>query len=253
MTTPPTDGPQASPRNGSPDIRQHTNSSGTPQTTTTPSASRRGPHGWAWAAIGALIVAVVVVGIVIAGRNTPSTQPAGTTMPGVSSSQSTAATPSTVSSSPEETATPAASASPTVTGPADIGGWTVEILEYSPDVNDILAAADHPVVIEGHTWVGVKLRITNNDPDKASAYTDLGRHIVGTSEGKYYEHYMDVGGYKGDEYLVKVSRLYQGETGEGWLYYQVPGDFTPTGMVFEDYRIDPDDPPETFVLMPTTN
>jgi len=130
MTTPPTDGPQAFPRNGSPDIRQHTNSNGTPQTTTTPSASRRGPHGWAWAAIGALIVAVVVVGIVIAGRNTPSTQPAGTTMPGVSSSQSTAATPSTVSSSPEETATPAASASPTVTGPADIGGWTVEILEY---------------------------------------------------------------------------------------------------------------------------
>ncbi|AWE42644.1 hypothetical protein DDD63_07665 [Actinobaculum sp. 313] len=198
-----------------------------------------------------MVVAVVVAGIVIAGRNTPSTQPTATPIPVVSSSQATAPVPTTTASTTEPT-TPVASASPTVTGPTQVGGWTVEILEYSPNVNDILAAADHPVTIEGHKWVGVKLRITNNDPDKASAYTDLGRHIVGTSKGKYYEHYMTVGGYKGDEYLVKVSRLYQGETGEGWLYYQVPGDFTPTGMVFEDYRIDPDDPPETFILIPTT-
>ncbi|MBE6484939.1 MAG: hypothetical protein E7Z96_09305 [Actinomycetaceae bacterium] len=118
-------------------------------------------------------------------------------------------------------------------------------------MNDILAAADHPVVIEGHKYVGVKLRITNNGPDRAGPYIDLGRHIVGTSKGAYYEHYMDTAGYPGDEYLAEVYRLEPGESGEGWLYYQVPGDFTPTGMVFEDYRIDPDDPPETLIFIPT--
>ncbi|AWE42693.1 hypothetical protein [Actinobaculum sp. 313] len=250
MTTPPTDGPQASPRNGSPDRRQHTNSNGTPQTTTTPHTTRRDSHGWVWALIGALIViAVVVAGVVIAGRDTPSTHPTTTPSPGVSSSQSTAAMPSTVSTSPAEAVTPVASAPPTVTGPAEVGGWTVEVLEYSPDVNDILTAADHPVVIEGHKWVGVKLRITNNDPDKASPYVDVGRHIVGTSKGTYYEHYVSVGGYHGDEYLVQVIWLEQGETGEGWLYYQVPGDFTPTGMVFKDDRLE--NSPEVFVLIPT--
>jgi len=239
----------------------HSRTSDPTQSAATATTARRGLPGWAWAFLGSLIViAVVIAGIMIAGRNTPSTQPVATTT--LIPTTSTTPNGTTMTDTPTTTATvtvsplllPSASASaPLSTGPTQVGEWTVEILEYSPNVNDILAAADHPVVIEGHTWVGVKLRITNNDPDKASAYTDLGRHIVGTSEGKYYEHYMDVGGYKGDEYLVKVSRLYQGETGEGWLYYQVPGDFTPTGMVFEDYRIDPDDPPETFILIPTTN
>ncbi|RTE49501.1 hypothetical protein [Actinobaculum sp. 352] len=249
MTTPPTDGPQAFPRNGGPDRRQHTNSNGTPQTTTTPPTTRRDSHGWVWVLIGGIVVvAVVVAGIVIAGRDTAGTQPAGTPTVGISSSQATILAPSTTAGH-TPTVTPTPSASPTVTGPAEVGGWTVEVLEYSPDVNDILTAADHPVVIEGHKWVGVKLRITNNDPDKASPYVDVGRHIVGTSKGTYYEHYVSVGGYHGDEYLVQVIWLEQGETGEGWLYYQVPGDFTPTGMAFKDDRLE--NSPEVFVLIPT--
>ena len=127
----------------------------------------------------------------------------------------------------------------------------MEILEYSPDVNDILAAADHPVVIEGHKYVGVKLRITNNHSEKADPFLDLGRYIVGTSKGTYYEHYVDTGGYMGDEYLSAIPWLEPDETGEGWLYYQVPGDFTPTGVVFTDDLID--NPTETLVLMPTTD
>ncbi len=217
----------------------------------TPPPTRPSPHGWAWAAIGGIVVvAVVVAGIIIAGRNTANPHPAGTPTAGVSSSQATISAPSTTTSH-TPTVTPTPSVSPTVTGPAEVGGWTVEVLEYSPNVNDILAAADHPVTIEGHKWVGVKLRITNNDPDKASPYVDVGRHIVGTSQGTYYEHYVSVGGYHGDEYLVQVIWLEQGETGEGWLYYQVPGDFTPTGMVFKDDRLE--NSPEVFVLMPTTD
>jgi len=215
------------------------------------STGRRRPPGWAWALIGGIVVvAVVVAGIVIAGRDTANPHPAGTPTVGVSSSQATILAPSTTTSH-TPTVTPTPSASPTVTGPAEVGGWTVEVLEYSPDVNDILAAADHPVTIEGHKWVGVKLRITNNDPDKAAPYTDLGRHIVGTSKGAYYEHYVDVGGYKGDEYLVSALWIEQGETCEGWLYYQVPGDFTPTGMAFKDDRLE--NSPEVFILMPTTD
>ncbi len=148
---------------------------------------------------------------------------------------------------------PSASASaPVSTGPTQVGEWTVEILEYSPNVNDILAAADQPVYIEGHKYVGVKLRITNNGTDRVAPYVDLDRYIIGISKGTYYEHHMDTAGYTGDEYLAEVYRLEPGETGEGWLYYQVPGDFTPTVMSFQDQRTDPD-PPETFILIPTTN
>ncbi|AWE41766.1 hypothetical protein DDD63_02210 [Actinobaculum sp. 313] len=241
-------------------MRQHTNSSGTPQTTTTPPTTRRGPRGWAWALLGALVVvAVVIAGIMIAGRTTPSTQPVATTT--LIPTTSTTPNGTTMSDTPTATATvtvsplilPSASASaPVSTGPTQVGEWTVEILEYSPNVNDILAAADQPVYIEGHKYVGVKLRITNNGTDRVAPYVDLDRYIIGISKGTYYEHHMDTAGYHGDEYLVKVHWLEQGETGEGWLYYQVPGDFTPTVMSFQDQRTDPD-PPETFILIPTTN
>jgi len=252
MTTPPPAGQHPT----SPDRQPHTTitsgTNGLPNTAT-PHAGRRGLPGWAWALIGALIVvALVVAGIIIAGRNTPSTHPVATPTLGVSSSPSVTTSPSTTSSSPTETTTPVSSSSPTVTGPAEVGGWSVEVLEYSPDVNDILATADHPVVIEGHKWVGVKLRVTNNGTERADPYVDLDRYIIGISKGTYYEHHMDTAGYHGDEYLVKVHWLEQGETGEGWLYYQVPGDFTPTVMSFQDQRTDPD-PPETFILIPTTN
>ncbi|RTE49504.1 hypothetical protein [Actinobaculum sp. 352] len=232
----------------------------TPTNNTRTNTGRRGLPGWAWALLGALVVvAVVIAGIIIAGRNTANPHPAGT--PTLIPTASTTSSGTTVPDTPTATATvtvsplflPSASASASIsTGPTQVGEWTVEILEYSPDVNDILAAADQPVYIEGHKYVGVKLRITNDGADRADPYVDLDRYIIGISNGAYYEHHMETASYMGDEYLSAVPQLYPGETGEGWLYYQVPGDFTPTVMSFQDQRTDPD-PPETFILIPTTN
>ncbi|AWE42605.1 MULTISPECIES: hypothetical protein [unclassified Actinobaculum] len=192
---------------------------------------RRGLPGWAWAAIGALVViGVVVAGVMIAGRNhaTPTPAPGGNT---------TSPTHAPITTTPEPTASP-------TPGETQIGEWSVEILEYKADVTDYLANADPPVTpsIEGHRFLGIKLRVTNTG-ERADPYLHLAERLRGTTNGHpLYEPYqVNVTRYRGDDSLAGVPRLETGESGEGWLFYQVRGDFELTGIDMRDER-DRDNP-----------
>ena len=214
MTTTPT------PHNNTPDPT----GGATPTT-----AGRRGLPGWAWTLIGGLIViAVVVAGVMIAGRDhTPPT-----------ATSSTSPIPASTPTVPEPT-TPEPSASLTA-GPTQIGDWSVEVLEYKPDVTEYLTTYDPPVeiTIEGQRFLGIKLRVTNTGNERANAYVHLAERLRGTTNGHpLYEPYqVDTVDYRGDDYLIKVRYLEPGESGEGWLFYEVAGDFELTGIDMCDER-----------------
>ena len=225
MTTTPPAGPQPN----SEDYQSHTTitsgTNGLPNTTASHSA-RRGPNGWAWAAIGALIVvAVVVAGIMIAGRNHTAPRPPATT-----SGTATSTTPTPTTAEP--------TASPT-SGPTQIGDWSVEVLEYKPDVTEYLTTYDPPVtlVIEGHRFLGIKLRVTNTG-DRANAYIAVAVRLQGIESGEPLDepYQIDTVDYRGDDYFSKVRYLEPGESGEGWLFYEVAGDFQLTGIDMCDER-----------------
>jgi len=204
----------------------HSNVPGPTRGTTLTTAGRRGLPGWAWALVGALIViAVVVTGTVIAGRNHTTPTPVPT-----SSGASPAPAPATTT--PEPTISP-------TSGPTQIGDWSVEVLEYKPDVTEYLTTYDPPVeiTIEGQRFLGIKLRVTNTG-DRADPYIHLAVRLRGTTNGHpLYEPYqMDAGRYEGDDYLDQVPRLETGESGEGWLFYEVAGDFELTGIDMQDRR-----------------
>jgi len=205
----------------------HSNVPGPTRGTTLTTADRRGPTGWAWALVGALIV---IAGIMIAGRNHATPTPPATS--------NTSPIPASTPTVPELT-----TVSPT-SGPTQIGDWSVEVLEYKPDVTEYLTTYDPPVklTIEGHRFLGIKLRVTNTG-DRANAYTQLGQRLDGYTNGhKLYEpYYMDAGRYEGDDYLSEVRYLEPGESGEGWLFYEVRGDFELTIIEMQDKR-DRDNP-----------
>ncbi|AWE43121.1 MULTISPECIES: hypothetical protein [unclassified Actinobaculum] len=225
MTTPPA-GPQPpNPSHYSHDAQ--TQRAAAPPNATGPDSARQGLPGWAWAFLGGLIViAVVVAGVTIAGRNhaTPTPVPSGNTV-------GPAPTPTTTT--PEPTVSP-------TSGPTQIGDWSVEVLEYKPDVTEHLTTYDPPVeiTIEGHRYLGIKLRVTNTG-DRADPYVDVGVRLDGYTNGhKLHEpYYFEVGTrYRGDDYLLKLPPLEPGESGEGWLFYQVRGDFELTTIEMQDTR-----------------
>ena len=209
----------------------NSNTPGPTRGTTLTTAGRRGLPGWAWALVGALIViAVVVTGVMIAGRNHATPTPVPT-----SSGASPAPTPATTT--PEPTISP-------TSGVTQIGEWSVEVLEYKPDVTEYLTTYDPPVtlVIEGHRFLGIKLRVTNTG-DRANAYVHLAERLQGIESGEpLTEPYqIDTVDYRGDDYLAEVRYLEPGESGEGWLFYEVRGDFELTGIDMRDER-DRDNP-----------
>jgi len=209
---------------------------------TAATTSRRGLPGWAWAIIGALIViAVVVSGIVIAGRNHAAPTPA-------ISDHTTSPVPTPSTATPEPTVSP-------TSGVTQIGDWSVEVVEYKPDVTEYLTTYDPPVeiTIEGHRYLGIKLRVTNTGNEQADPFTELGERLDGYTNGhKLYEpYYLDVGvSYRGDDYLVEVPSLYPGESGEGWLFYEVRGDFELTDIEMQDRRDPNNKTPWTSVPFP---
>ncbi|RTE47662.1 DUF4352 domain-containing protein [Actinobaculum sp. 352] len=233
MTTPPT-GPQL-PHSTSQGRQSHaTNTSGTTNdlpNTATSHAARQGLPGWAWTLLGTLIViAVVIAGIMIAGRNhtTPTT---------ATSSGTTSPAPASTPTMPEPTVSP-------TSGVTQIGDWSVEVLEYKPDVTEYLTTYDPPVelTVEDNRFLGIKLRVTNTG-ERANAYTQLGQRLDGYTEGRKVvePYYIDTVDYRGDDYLAEVRYLEPGESGEGWLFYQVRGDFELTTIEMQDKR-DRDNP-----------
>ncbi|WP_206435723.1 DUF4352 domain-containing protein, partial [Actinobaculum sp. 352] len=136
------------------------------------------------------------------------------------------------------TATPEPTPSPT-SGVTQIGDWSVEVLEYKPDVTEYLTTYDPPVeiTVAGQRFLGIKLRVTNTG-DKADPYIAVAVRLRGTTNGHpLYEPYQaDTADYRGDDYLIKVPRLETGESGEGWLFYEVRGDFKLTGIDMRDER-----------------
>ncbi|WP_125482374.1 hypothetical protein [Actinobaculum sp. 313] len=196
----------------------------------------------AWATIGGLIIiAVVVAGVMITGRQHSAPTPTATS----DSSTGPAPTPTT----PEPTAV-----SPT-SGATQIGDWSVEVVEYKPDVTEYLTTYDPPVdiVIEGHRFLGIKLRVTNTGNEQADPFTELGERLDGYTNGhkRHEPRYLDVGvSYRGDGYLVKVPSLYPGESGEGWLFYEVEGDFELTTIEMQDMRDPNNETPWTSVPFP---
>ncbi|WP_206435735.1 hypothetical protein [Actinobaculum sp. 352] len=245
MTTPPF-GPQPPhPSHYSHDTQTpapHSNPPSPTQGTTAVTASQRGLPGWAWVLVGALIViAVVVAGIMIAGRNHATPTPA-------TSDHTTRPVPTPSTATPEPT-----TVSPT-SGATQIGDWSVEVVEYKPDVTEYLTTYDPPVkiTIEGHRFLGIKLRVTNTG-DRANAFTELGERLDGYTNGhKLYEpYYLDVGvSYRGDDYLSDVRYLEPGESGEGWLFYEVRGDFELTDIEMQDRRDPNNKTPWTSVPFP---
>ncbi|WP_125482502.1 hypothetical protein [Actinobaculum sp. 313] len=179
----------------------------------------------------------------IAGRHhttpTPTTNSTSTTSP----------VPTPITTTPEPSTT-----SPT-SGVTQIGDWSVEVLEYKPDVTEYLTTYDPPVniVIEGHRFLGIKLRVTNTGNEQADPFTELGRRLDGYTNGhkRHEPRYLDVGvSYRGDDYLVKVPSLYPGESGEGWLFYEVEGDFELTTIEMQDRRDPQNKTPWTEVPFP---
>ncbi|AWE43129.1 hypothetical protein [Actinobaculum sp. 313] len=131
----------------------------------------------------------------------------------------------------------------------------MEVLEYKPDVTEYLTTYDPPVdiVIEGHRFLGVKLRVTNTGNKRADAYGDLGERLDGYTNGhKLHEpYYFDVSTrYRGDDYLLNLPLLEPGESGEGWLFYQVRGDFELTTIEMQDMRDPNNKTPWTSVPYP---
>ncbi|WP_206435720.1 hypothetical protein, partial [Actinobaculum sp. 352] len=152
------------------------------------------------------------------------------------------------------TATPEPTPSPT-SGVTQIGDWSVEVLEYKPDVTEYLTTYDPSVkiTIEGHRFLGIKLRVTNTGNERAHAYGDLGERLDGIESGRpaFEPYYFDVGTrYEGDDYLSDVRYLEPGESGEGWLFYQVRGDFDLTTIEMQDMRDPNNETPWTSVPFP---
>jgi len=224
MTTPPPyEGDRhASHPTGVQDARGDTSSAPSMNATST----HQGLPGWAWALLGVLVVvAVVVAGVMIAGRNhaTPTT---------ATSSGTTSPAPAPTPTTPEPTVSP-------TSGVTQIGDWSVEVLEYKPDVTEYLTTYDPPVkiTVEGQRFLGIKLRVTNTG-ERANAYIAVAVRLRGTTNGHpLYEPYqMDAGRYEGDDYFDQVRYLETGESGEGWLFYEVAGDFELTGIDMQDRR-----------------
>jgi len=205
----------------------HSNVPGPTQGATLTTAGRRGLPGWAWALVGALIViAVVVAGVMIAGRNhtTPTAAP----------------TSNTANPAPTPTWTPSEPTTSPTSEATQVGDWSVEVLEYKPDVTEYLTTYDPPVeiTIDGQRFLGIKLRVTNTGNERANAYVHLAERLRDTTNGHpLYEPYqVDTVDYRGDDYLIKVRYLEPGESGEGWLFYEVAGDFELTGIDMCDER-----------------
>ncbi len=190
--------------------------------------ARPSSRAWRFITVGALVAAAILgVESFVAGHNGTTASP---TIEATRAAQlrTIAATPS-----PEPvTVTSSAPASPDA---VTVGKWSVELLEYNPDVSGFFlygAAAEPTENARFDKYAGIRLRITNNG-EAANPDEELLVSLNGVWQGAEFS-VSSSDDHQGAERLSSIDLLETGETAEGWIYYDVYEDFTPASIQVDD-------------------
>lgn len=203
---------------------------------------------WGWilavVALIAIVVGVLFATGVLGGKDDPEPKPTptNTTQPAPSptaTSPSPSPSPTTTSPSPSPsptTTSPAPNPNPgTINeGSAPVGSWTVESVEFNSNANDILSQGMLPTTpTAGNKYIGVKLRFTNNGSAVADPYLSM---YVSLTDESLSADYTEEWVFDRDDTMISIGDVQPGQTGEGWIFFQVPDGFS--GGVLEMWSFD---------------
>ena len=213
-----------------------------------PPPAKKGFPVWGWIllliAIAAITVGVLFATGVLGGEDEPEpdptpTQPAPTTPP--SPSSTTPPLPSPTPTVPDPT-TPPPSTDPSPGGGAgsginegsvDVAYWQVEVVDYNPDANDILAegfSAATPAA--GNKFIGVQLQMTNNGSEAADPYLDM---FMSLTDDSLTELYSEKNTFDRDDTVISIGNVEPGQSSEGWVFFEVPEDFSSGALDIMDF------------------
>lgn len=226
-----------------------------------PQKSGGGVPIWAWILLVVAAIAITV-GVLfltgVLGSSSNSTEsPQATTAP--KSEQPTIPAPSPVTTLPSPSASakspgtesPSASPStgsaspgqkPTVEiqeGSAVVGNWKLEISEYNTDATDMLASGFLPSTPSaGNKFIGVKFTFTNNGTGVADPFTDMFFTLMDDSLTTTYREEWAL---DRDDTVVAMDEVEVGKSGPGWVFFEVPKDFSTGVLEIWDFSFDAED------------
>lgn len=207
-----------------------------------PPQRSRGVPAWAWIL---LIVALsaIAVGVLFLMGVFNSTSEVAENPTVLASDQPTIPTPSPVPtlSSPAPTiGTPGQK--PTVQiqeGAAVVGDWTLEISEYTADMTDALARGFLPSTPNpGNKFIGVKFTFTNNGMAASDPFTDMFFTLMDESLTVTYREEWAL---DRDDTVVAMDEVGVGKSGSGWVFFEVPRDFSSGVLEIWDFSFDAED------------
>ena len=207
-----------------------------------PPQRSRGVPAWAWILLIVALSAIAVGVLFLMGVfNSTSEVAENPTVP--ASDQPTIPTPSPVPtlSSPAPTiGTPGQK--PTVQiqeGAAVVGDWTLEISEYTADMTDALARGFLPSTPNpGNKFIGVKFTFTNNGMAASDPFTDMFFTLMDESLTVTYREEWAL---DRDDTVVAMDEVGVGKSGSGWVFFEVPRDFSSGVLEIWDFSFDAED------------
>ncbi|MFT0846807.1 DUF4352 domain-containing protein [Actinomycetaceae bacterium L2_0104] len=212
-----------------------------------PPAKKRFPV-WGWIlvllAIAAITVGVLFATGVLGGEDeaeanptpTQPVTPAPATPP--SPNSTTPPVPVPTPTAPDPTTPPSTDPSPGSgsainEGAVDIAYWTVEVVDFNPDANSILAegfSAATPAA--GNKFIGVQLQMTNNGSDPSDPYLDM---FMSLTDDSLTELYSEKNTFDRDDTVISIGNVEPGQSGEGWVFFEVPEDFSSGALDIMDF------------------
>lgn len=223
-----------------------------------PQRSSGGVPLWAWillvVAAVAITVGVLFLTGVLGSSSNSDENPKATTAPAseqptipapspvttVPSPSSSAQGSSTESPSPRPTtSSPTPGQKPTVEvheGQAVVGNWKLEVSEYNPDATDMLAGGFLPSTPSlGNKFIGVKFTFTNNGAGAADPFTDMFFTLMDDSLTTTYREEWAL---DREDTVVAMDEVDAGNSGLGWVFFEVPKDFSTGVLDIWDFAFD---------------
>ncbi|MFT3944233.1 MAG: DUF4352 domain-containing protein [Ancrocorticia sp.] len=217
-----------------------------------PPQRSRGVPIWAWillfvalSAIGAGVL--FLTGVFSSSSDVtegPTTAPASEqpTIP-APSPVTTAPGPVPTSPVPSPTTAPSPTTSPgqkpTVDihqGSAVVGNWTLDVSEYNADATEALASGFlRSTPASGNKFIGVEFTFTNNGDAAADPFTDMFFTLMDDSLTTTYREEWAL---DRDDTVVTMDEVEVGKSGSGWVFFEVPKEFSGGILEIWDFSLD---------------
>ncbi len=220
-----------------------------------PRTSGDGVPIWAWilllVAAAAIALGVLFLTGVFASSSDSAANSPATAAPSSDEPTIPAPTPVTTVPSPSALSTDSPSPNPTTASPgqkptvkiqegsAVVGNWKLEVSEYNTDATDMLASGFLPSTPSaGNKFIGVKFTFTNNGTGASDPFTDMFLTLMDES---LTTSYREEWALDRDDTVVAMDEVAAGKSGPGWVFFEVPKDFTTGVLEIWDFSFDAED------------